>query len=360
MNKNHYVAIMAGGIGSRFWPMSRTDFPKQFLDILNTGRTLIQSTYDRFAKFIPKENIYVVTSESYKEIVAQQLPALAVANILCEPSRKNTAPCIAYISYKLNSLNPQANLICAPADHLITDENSFIKICSDALHFTSHIKALVTLGIKPTNPNTGYGYIQFEPYAVSDNVFKVKTFTEKPDKELARAFVASGDFLWNAGIFVWEVKNIVKAFEKLLPEMHDVFDAEKDAFNTPNEVNAIERIYPQCVNISIDYGIMEKADNVYVIPSSFGWSDLGTWASAYETIEKDYLDNAVAGDNVVIIDATKNMIHADNKKLLVLQGLEDFVVVDTKDVLLICKKEKEQEIKQYVAEIKRSKGDKFL
>ena len=360
MNKNHYVAIMAGGIGSRFWPMSRTDYPKQFLDILNTGKTLIQATFDRFAQFIPVENIYVVTADSYKGIVQTQLPEMPEANILCEPSRKNTAPCIAYISYKLLQKNPNANLICAPADHLITDQESFMKICQDALHFTSHIKALLTLGIKPTNPNTGYGYIQYEPYAVSENIFKVKTFTEKPDKELAKTFIASGDFLWNAGIFVWEVKNIVKAFEKLLPEMHEVFDAEKASFNTDKEDEAIERIYPQCVNISIDYGVMEKADNVYVMPSSFGWSDLGTWASAYETLDKDYLDNAVAGDQVMIIDSTKNMVHADNKKLIVLQGMEDFVIVDTKDVLLICKKEKEQEIKEYVAEIKRNKGDKYL
>ncbi|MEO7049288.1 MAG: mannose-1-phosphate guanylyltransferase [Ferruginibacter sp.] len=360
MNKNHYVAIMAGGIGSRFWPMSRTDFPKQFLDILNIGRTLIQSTYDRFLKFIPAENIYIVTSVQYKDIVAKQLPDLNPENILCEPSRKNTAACVAYISYKLHQLNPNANLICAPADHLITDTAAFEKTCLNALHFTSHIKALLTLGIKPTNPNTGYGYIQYESLAVSENVYKVKTFTEKPDLELAKTFVASGDFLWNAGIFVWEVKNIVKAFEKNLPEMHEVFDAEKQNFNTEKETAAIERIYPQCVNISIDYGIMEKADNVYVIPSSFGWSDLGTWKSAYETFERDYLDNAVGGTNVVVIDATKNMVHADNKKLVVLQGLDDFIVVDTKDVLLICKKDKEQEIKEYVAEIKRSKGDKYL
>jgi mannose-1-phosphate guanylyltransferase len=359
-NKNHYVAIMAGGIGSRFWPMSRTEFPKQFLDILNTGRTLIQGTFDRFSKFIPLQNIYIVTAENYKDIVIKQLPELDPENILCEPSRKNTAPCVAYISYKLHQLNPNANLICAPADHLITDTDNFKKICMDALHFTSHIKALVTLGVKPTNPNTGYGYIQYEQFAVSDNVYKVKTFTEKPDKELAKTFVASGDFLWNAGIFVWEVKNIIKAFEKLLPEMHEVFDAEKGKFNTKKEGAAIERIYPQCINISIDYGIMEKADNVYVIPSSFGWSDLGTWASAYETIEKDYLGNAVAGNNIMIIDATNNMVHADNKKLVLLQGLDEFVVVDTKDVLMICRKDKEQEIKEYVAEIKRNKGDKYL
>lgn len=360
MSNNHYVAIMAGGIGSRFWPMSRSNFPKQFLDILNTGRTLIQATYDRFVKFIPAEHIYIVTAEQYRDIVAKQLPEIPAENILCEPSRKNTAPCIAYISYKLHELNPAANLICAPADHIITDETGFKKACLDALHFTAHIKALITLGIKPISPNTGYGYIQFDQHAVSDNVYKVKTFTEKPDPQLAKTFVASGDFLWNAGIFVWQVKNIIRAFEIHLPEMNEVFDAEKNNFNTKKEAAAIARIYPQCVNISIDYGVMEKADNVFIIPASFGWSDLGTWSSAYDITEKDYLGNAVTGENVVVIDATQNIVHADNKKLVVLQGLDDFVIVDTKDVLLICKKEKEQEIKEYVAEIKRNKGDKYL
>ncbi|MFZ4057017.1 MAG: mannose-1-phosphate guanylyltransferase [Ferruginibacter sp.] len=360
MNKHNYVAIMAGGIGSRFWPMSRTNYPKQFLDILNTGRTLIQGTFDRFALFILKENIYVVTSEQYRDIVAAQLPELPPENILCEPSRKNTAPCIAYISYKLLAADPEANLICAPADHIILEPDNFKKICREALHFTSHIKGLVTLGIKPTHPNTGYGYIQHEQHTVSENVYKVKTFTEKPDKELAKTFISSGDFLWNAGIFVWQVKNIVHAFEKFLPEMHELFDGEKANLITTDEKAAIDRIYPQCTNISIDYGIMEKADNVYIIPSSFGWSDLGTWASAFDNLEKDYLDNAVAGHNVMVIDATRNMVHADNKKLLVLQGLDDFIVVDTPDVLLICKKDKEQAIKEYVAEVKRNKGDKFL
>ena len=360
MNKNHYVAIMAGGIGSRFWPMSRANYPKQFLDILNIDKTLIQSTFDRFAKFIPIENIYVVTSENYRQIVLEQLPGLLPSNILCEPSRKNTAPCIAYVSYKLAQINPQANLICAPADHLITEDAFFEQTCLDALTFTANIKALVTLGVKPLNPNTGYGYIQYEQIPVSHNVYKVKTFTEKPDRDLAKTFVASGDFLWNAGIFVWQIKNIIQAFETFLPEIHEVFEAELDLFNTDKENEAIERIYPQCVNISIDYGIMEKARNVYVIPASFGWSDLGTWASTYEALEKDYLENAVAGDNVIVIDATKNMVHADNKKLVLLQGLEGFIVVDTKDVLMICKKNKEQEIKEYVAEIKRNKGDRFI
>ncbi len=351
---------MAGGIGSRFWPMSRTGYPKQFLDILGTGRSLLQGTFDRFARFISVENIYIVTSAQYTDLVKEQLPGLPTENILSEPSRKNTAPCIAYISYKLQQINPNANLICAPADHLVLEPEKFEEICKEALHFTTHIKALITLGIKPTNPNTGYGYIQFEPFPVGDNVFKVKTFTEKPDVELARTFLDSGDFLWNAGIFVWEVKNIINAFEKYMPEMHEVFDNEKHNLNGPEELKAINRIYPLCSSASIDYGVMEKADNVYVIPASFGWTDLGTWKSAYETLDKDYLGNAVGGKNVYVIDATDNMVHTDHEKLVVLQGIDDFIIVDTKDVLLICRKNKEQEIKNYVAEIKRTKGDKFL
>ena len=360
MNKHHYVAIMAGGIGSRFWPMSRTNYPKQFLDILNTGKTLIQWTYERFAEFIPKENIFVVTSDEYAEIVATQLPDLPVANILGEPSRKNTAPCIAYISFKLQQMDPQASLIVAPSDHLILDTIAFRKVCLEALSFVNKHNAFITLGIKPTHPNTGYGYIQFEQHAITDNVYKVKTFTEKPNLELAKTFVASGEFLWNAGIFIWQVKNILPAFEQYLPEMYEVFAAEKEKFNTPAEAEALEAIYPQCTNISIDFGIMEKADNVYVIPSSFGWSDLGTWNSAYENFEKDYLENAVAGNNVVVIDATKCMVHVPDDKLVLLQGLDDHIIVDTKDVLLICKKNKEQEIKEYVNEVKRKKGEKFL
>src|SRR5690349_10514633 len=360
MNKHNYVAIMAGGIGSRFWPMSRTNYPKQFLDILNTGKTLIQDTYDRFASFIPAENIYVVTSNEYVNIVKKQLPNLPLQNILGEPSRKNTAPCIAYISFKLQQKDPQASLIVAPADHLILDKTGFVKVCLEALSFVNKHNAFITLGIKPTYPNTGYGYIQYEQHAVSDNVFKVKTFTEKPNLELAKTFLASGDFLWNAGIFVWQVKNIIQAFERYLPEMYDVFSADKDKFNTPDEKEALQGIYPLCTNISIDFGIMEKADNVYVIPSSFGWSDLGTWNSAYDNLEKDYLGNAVAGGNVIDFDAHNCMVHTPNDKLVVLQGIEDFIVVDTEDVLLICKKEKEQDIKEYVAEVKRNKGEKYL
>lgn len=360
MNKDHFVAIMAGGIGSRFWPMSRTAYPKQFLDILNLGRTLIQGTYDRFKKFIPEENIFVVTSEEYVEIVKQQLPELKAENILAEPSRKNTAPCIAYVSYKLKEINPKGSLICAPADHIILDETAFTKVCLEALSFVTSHNAMITLGIKPTHPNTGYGYIQFDQHPASDNVYKVKTFTEKPNTDLAKTFISSGEFLWNAGIFAWKVDNIVKAFEKHLPEMAELFEAEKKSLNSDKEKQAIDKIYPQCASISIDFGIMEKADNVYIIPSSFGWSDLGTWNSAHENMEKDYFGNAVAGNQVMVIDATRNMIHVPDNKLVLLQGMDNYIIVDTKDVLLICKKDKEQEIKEYVAEVKRNKGDKYL
>ena len=359
-NKNHYVAIMAGGIGSRFWPMSRTALPKQFLDVLNTGKTLVQWTYERYAKFIPAENIFIVTSEEYVDIVKKQLPKLPVENILAEPSKKNTAPCIAYISFKLAQMNPDAKCIVAPSDHLILEEDRFQSIALQALDFVDNIKALATLGIQPTHPNTGYGYIQFEGLEVAKDVFKVKTFTEKPDLEIAKSFLASGDFLWNAGIFAWKVSSILAAFEKYQPEMYELFDQEKPHFNTTEENAAIQRIYPQCTNISIDIAIMEKANNVYVMPASFGWSDLGTWNSAYENMEKDYLGNAVASDNVIVIDATKCMVNSPKDKLVVLQGLDDFIVVDTKDVLLICSRDKEQSIKEYVAEVKRNKGDKYI
>ncbi|MGC4035587.1 MAG: mannose-1-phosphate guanylyltransferase [Chitinophagaceae bacterium] len=360
MNKHNYVAIMAGGIGSRFWPMSRTSYPKQFLDILHTGRTLIQQTFDRYKKIVPVENIFIVTSVEYTAIVKKQLPELNEENILSEPSRKNTAPCIAYVSFKLLQKDPDACLIVAPADHLILEPEEFVKSANKALGFVNHINALVTLGIKPTYPNTGYGYIQHDSLMAAEDVYKVKTFTEKPNVELAKTFISSGDFLWNAGIFFWKAKNILAAFEKHLPEMYEVFAAEKDKFNTDEETKAIEQIYPQCTNISIDFGVLEQADNVYVIPASFGWSDLGTWNSAWDSMEKDYLGNAVAGKKVMVVDAAKCVVHVPDNKLVVLQGLDDFIVVDTKDVLLICKKEKEQEIKEYVAEVKRNIGDQFI
>ena len=360
MNKHHYVAIMAGGIGSRFWPMSRMNYPKQFLDILGTGKTLIQQTFERYSRVVPEENIYVVTSSEYVPLVKKQLPQLADENILSEPFRKNTAPCIAYISFKLLSKDPKACMVAAPSDHLVLEMDEFVKANRDALNFVDHLNAFVTLGVKPTYPNTGYGYIQHETMEVASGIFKVKTFTEKPNLELAKTFIASGDFLWNAGIFFWKVKNILTAFEKFLPEMYEVFNAEKDKMNTNEEAEMINQVYPQCSNISIDFGIMEKADNVYVIPASFGWSDLGTWNSAWENIKRDHADNAIAGKKVVLIDTANCMVHVPDTKLVVLQGLENFIVVDTKDALLICKKEKEQEIKDYVAEVKKSVGEKYL
>lgn len=360
MNPHHYVCIMAGGIGSRFWPMSRTSLPKQFLDILSTGETLLQATHNRFAGFIPPENIFVVTSTEYGQLVEDQLPAMPVENILCEPSRKNTAPCVAYMAFKLLQKDPLASFIVAPSDHLILDVTAFTKVCLEALSFVDKHNALVTLGIQPTYPNTGYGYIQYEEQPVTSNVYKVKLFTEKPNLELAKTFIASGEFLWNAGIFVWKAKNIATAFEKYLPEMYEVFAAEAENYNTPQEQEAIDRMYPLCSSTSIDIGIMEKSDNVYIIPSSFGWSDLGAWNSAYDNMNKDSLGNALNNDNVMVIDAARNMVYANTDKLLVLQGLEEFIIVDTKDVLLICKREKEQEIKEYVSELKRNKGDKYL
>ena len=340
--------------------MSRTSYPKQFLDILHTGRTLIQQTFDRYKKIVPAENIYIVTSTEYTAIVKKQLPELNEENILSEPSRKNTAPCIAYVSFKLMQKDPEGCLIVAPADHLILESDEFVKTATKALKFVNHLNALVTLGIKPTYPNTGYGYIQHESLQAAEDVFKVKTFTEKPNKDLAKTFIASGDFLWNAGIFFWKTKNIIAAFEKHLPEIYEVFAAEKEKLNTPAEAKAIEQIYPQCTSISIDFGVLEKADNVFVIPASFGWSDLGTWNSAWDSMDKDYLGNAVAGKKVMVVDATKCVVHVPDNKLVVVQGLDDFIVVDTKDVLLICKKEKEQEIKEYVAEVKRNMGDSYL
>ncbi|HEX5551668.1 MAG TPA: mannose-1-phosphate guanylyltransferase, partial [Chitinophagaceae bacterium] len=329
MDQHHYVAIMAGGIGSRFWPVSRHNHPKQFLDILNTGKSLIRWTFERFSRFIPVENIYIVTNTKYIEKVQEQLPELPLENIVGEPSRKNTAPCIAYISYKIYKQDPQANIICAPADHLILDPDAFSKICLDALEFVSRQNALLTLGIKPTRPDTGYGYIQYEMTAFADNIYPVKTFTEKPNLELAETFLQSGDFLWNAGIFLWSVQSIISAFREHQPDLSELFEQETEKMNTPDEADAIQFIYSQCTNISIDYAVMEKAENVYVIPANFGWSDLGTWNSAYDNMDKDQLDNAVSGKNVLVIDATRCMVKTMDDKLVVLQGLDNFIVIDT-------------------------------
>lgn len=357
---NVYVVIMAGGIGSRFWPESRIKKPKQFLDILNTGETLIQTTYARFLKIADKDNIFIVTNEQYIPTVQEQLPDITAAQILAEPMRKNTAPCIAYACHVIAQRDPEAVVIISPSDHLMLNEDKFLLTTLEALDYAQKHEVLLTLGIKPTRPDTGYGYIQFDESSVAGHVHKVKTFTEKPDIELARTFIKSGDFLWNAGIFVWSVKSIMEAFDHLQQDIHQAFWAARKSLGTPDERRMIEKAYSICPNISIDYAIMEKADNVYVIPSAFGWSDLGTWASLYDNYEKDYYGNAVKGDNVMIYDATNNMIMANKNKLVVVQGLDEYIIVDTDDVLLICRKDKEQEIKDITSDLKRQEKDDFL
>jgi mannose-1-phosphate guanylyltransferase len=360
MNKHRYVAVMAGGIGSRFWPMSRSSYPKQFLDVLGLGRTLIQQTIDRYKRLVPAENIFIVTSADYVSLVKQQLPEIKDEQILAEPYRKNTAACIAYIAYKLKAIDPKASMIAAPADHLVMEPEAFVQVVNQAFDFVESKDALVTIGIKPNHPNTGYGYIQFDPDVKIGEVYDVKTFTEKPNLEMAQTFLASGDFLWNAGIFTWTVDSILTALEKHVPEINELFVAERTAFNTSAEAEAVERIYTQCVNTSIDIAVMEKAENVFVIPADFGWTDLGTWNSAWDNMEKDYFGNAVVGKQVMVVDANNCMVHAGANKLMVLQGLKDYIIVDTPDVLLICKRDQEQAIKEYVAEVKRNFGEQYL
>lgn len=358
---HNYVAILASGIGSRLWPKSLVEMPKQFLDILGVGKTLIRQAFERYVAFIKKENIFVVTHQDYFSLVREQLPELPAENIIVEPSQKRTAPSVMYVSMKLFARDPDANLVVAPSDQIILDQKNFEATIEKALDFSAHITdALLALGVHPHYPNTGYGYIQFEPQEVVPKIYKVKTFTEKPNVELARVFIDSGEFLWNSGIFVFRAKSILKAMEKYLPELYEVFVGEKDFFNTEKEKESVEKIYPLCTNIAIDFAVLEKCENVYVLPSSFGWSDIGDWNSVYENREKDYLGNAVSGKHVLVVDATKCMVNAPDNKLVLLQGLDDFVVVDTPNVLLICKKNKVPEIKDYVAEVKRNFDEDYL
>jgi mannose-1-phosphate guanylyltransferase len=354
---------MAGGIGSRFWPMSRTAHPKQFIDILGTGQTLLQQTYSRFLKTCPPQNIFVVTHETYKDLVKKQLKGIKDENILLEPARKNTAPCIAYASYKIQQLDPNANIVVAPSDHLITKEHTFVRAVKSCYKKASEENCLITIGIKPTRPDTGYGYIQFrEPDSPEQDkrIKQVKTFTEKPDLEMAKFFLQSGDFLWNAGIFIWNVKSIVTAFEKHLPEMASIFSEGKEYYNTPKEAEFIRNAYTNCKNISIDYAVMEKAENVYVRSSIIGWSDLGTWGSLYTHIPKDDKGNAVVGKNVMMYDSSNCIVNMPKEKLVVIEGLEDYIVVESDDILLICKKQDEQQIRTFVNDVKVLKDDKFV
>lgn len=354
---------MAGGVGTRFWPMSRTAHPKQFIDVLGTGRTLLQATFDRALSFCSPSNIYVVTNESYRKLVAEQLPDLPVQNILCEPARKNTAPCVAYAAWKINSIDPNAVMVVAPSDHLITKEETFTKAIVSCMKKASTQDCLITLGLKPTRPDTGYGYIQFIESDVVEKdkrIKKVKTFTEKPDHEMAEFFLRSGDFLWNAGIFIWSAKSIIKAFREHSPEMAHIFDEGNGKWCTPEEDEFLRDAYARCKNISIDYAVMEKAKNVYVRSSIIGWSDLGTWGSLYSHIKKDDHGNAIVGKQVMMYKSKGCIVHVPKEKLVVIEGLEDYIVVESDNILLICRKQDEQQIRTFVNDVKVGKGDKFV
>jgi mannose-1-phosphate guanylyltransferase len=354
---------MAGGIGSRFWPLSRKAKPKQFLDILGTGTTLIQQTFERFSKFIPVENILVVTSVRYKELVLQQLPSLKESQVLLEPLRRNTAPCLAYAAYKIKTINPDANLIVAPSDHLILKEEEFIRQIKNGIDFIKTNNALLTLGIKPNRPETGYGYIQVKnkvDFDALDNLYKVKTFTEKPNLEMAEIFVDSGEFFWNSGIFIWSLSSIIEAFDTHLNEVSMLFAKGTKWYNTDDEVHFIAKTYSECKGISIDYGIMEKAQNVYVLTADFGWSDLGTWGSLYENKEKDEDGNVINGDNVLTYDTKNCIVNLSDEKVAVLHGLDGYIVAESNDTLMICRKEDEQQIKQFVTDVRIKKDESLV
>lgn len=362
MNNDHYCIIMAGGIGSRFWPLSRTSRPKQFLDIFGTGKSLLQQTYDRFHKIIPEKNILIVTHEDYRELVLEQLPDLSPNQILLEPMRKNTAICIAYANYKLMKENPNANIVVAPSDHLILRENEFLDVIIKGLEFTQNSNALLTIGIKPSRPEIGYGYIQVNSDLTNQktSIRKVKTFTEKPNVEMAKIFHESGEFFWNAGIFMWSLNSIMHAFDLYMTDLDAQFQESIDLINTPAEKAFIQELYPSAKSISIDYAIMEKADNVYVICADFGWSDLGTWGSLYTHLDKDEANNAVNKNNVFVYNSSNCIINVPSSHLAVVHGLDGYIVVDSEGILLICKKEDEQRIRDFVNDVKIKKGEGYI
>jgi len=355
---------MAGGIGSRFWPLSRTKYPKQFLDILGVGKSLLQQTFERFTELIPPENIYIVSNKDYKNIIVDQIPTLPVENVLLEPSRRNTAPCIDYANFRILERNANAKIIVAPSDHLILKEDVFLDCVKEGFDFVGKHDALLTLGINPSRPETGYGYIQAiqkeEKGFEESMIRRVKTFTEKPDHDMAKVFFESGEFYWNAGIFFWSLPVIMNAFENHEPDIHALFASGKGIYGTEKEEKFIEKTYESCKNISIDYAVMEKAENVFVLSADIGWSDLGTWGSLYEQMKLDKDNNALKGKSIFMYDSNNNIINVPDDKLVVLQGLDDYIIVESDDTLLICKKDEEQRIKEFVNDIRAQLGDKYI
>lgn len=349
MNNNHLV-ILAGGVGSRFWPISSEELPKQFLDILDCGRTLIQLTADRFRNLVPNENIWVVTSEHYAGLVHEQLPDIPVENILCEPCRRNTAPCICYVSWKIKKRNPKANIVVSPSDHMMPDVMAFQEAVTDALSFAAETDAIVTLGLKPTRPETGYGYIKADlSYSSSrkQNIFRVDEFKEKPTLEVAKDYIKQSNYLWNSGIFIWSVSTVINAFRVYEPEISEIFEDLLPYYDTPEEQERINEEFPKCENISVDYAIMEKAEEIFVYPASFPWSDLGTWNSLREQMNRDPYGNVCIGDNIHVFDTHNSIVHACGKQRVVVQGLDGYVVAEKNGELLICKLSEEQRIKLF-------------
>ena len=349
---NHLV-IMAGGIGSRFWPMSTPQCPKQFVDVLGCGRTFIQLTVDRFKGVVPAENVWVVTSEAYRDIVAEQLPDIPEGNILLEPCRRNTAPCIAYVSWRIKLKDPKANIVVSPSDHLVLNVPEFQRVISSALQYASETDAIVTLGMKPTRPETGYGYIQTDLSAACERnkeIFRVDAFKEKPDLKTAQEYVKKDNMLWNAGIFVWNINTIINALRVYAPQINGIFEGMQNVLGTKDEQAAIRERFPQCENISIDYAILEKADEIYCFPASFGWSDLGTWGSLRENTVQDAGGNAVIGNNVKLYETKNCVVHVAQERRVVVQGLDGYIVAEKDNTLLICKLSEEQRIKEFSAE----------
>lgn len=350
MNENNYLVILAGGAGSRFWPISSEELPKQFLDILGCGRTLIQLTLERFNGLIPKENVWVVTAEKYREIVMEQLPEIPSDNILCEPCRCNTAPCICYVSWKIKKLNTKANIVVSPSDHLVVDIQAFQSAIDDSLSFAAETDAVVTLGLKPTRPETGYGYIKADlTYSSSrkHNIFRVDEFKEKPTLEIAKEYIQSPNYLWNSGIFIWNVNTIINAFRVYEPEVSSIFEGLMPYYGTDKEQNKIDESYPQCKNISVDYAILEKAEEIFVFPASFSWSDLGTWNSLREQSDMDKYGNVCIGDNIKLYDTYNTIVHTCNKKEVIVEGLDGYVVAEKEGKLLVCRLSEEQRIKLF-------------